>query len=289
MTQTLGLALALACALTTNFGFLCKQRGASAAPAVDCRRPLWSAKQLFASRLFTIGMLIATGAWVFHIAAMALAPLSMVQVVLASGVVLLAVMAERVLGVAVGLRQWLGLLLTAAGLMLLGISLPAAHGAQSHFSVGGILGFEGALLGVGALLIVGPRIGAGADHHGAMLAGAAGTMFGVSDVALKALTGVFGAHGVLGLVSPWLAIAVLGSIVGFYTSAKSLQDGEPVAVIAVTATATNVSGILGGLLVFGDPFPSSIVGVVTGVLAFVMVLIAAWLTPGPGRAPALAA
>ena len=84
MTQVLGILLALACALTTNVGFLFKHRGACAAPAVDIRHPLRSAKALFASKLFSIGMLIASAAWIFHVAAMAVAPLSLVQAVLAS-------------------------------------------------------------------------------------------------------------------------------------------------------------------------------------------------------------
>src|SRR5690349_10580633 len=107
------------CAIATNIGFLYKHRGACAAPAVDMRRPVWTARQLFGSRLFAIGMLIATGAWAFHVAAMAVAPLSVVQVVLAGGVVLLAVMAERIFGLKIGRKQWLGLGMTAIGLMLL--------------------------------------------------------------------------------------------------------------------------------------------------------------------------
>ena len=95
MTLLFGILLALACALATNVGFLYKHRGACAAPAVDIKRPLWSAKSLFASRLFALGMLIAAGAWIFHVAAMTVAPLSLVQAVLAGGVVLLAIMAER--------------------------------------------------------------------------------------------------------------------------------------------------------------------------------------------------
>ena len=142
MTPLFGILLALACALATNVGFLYKHRGACAAPAVDMRRPLWTARQLFGSRLFAIGMLIAAGAWGFHVAAMALAPLSLVQTVLAGGVVLLAVMAERILGVEIGRRQWIGLGLTALGLMLLGVTLPAAHGANSRFSLPGMIAFE---------------------------------------------------------------------------------------------------------------------------------------------------
>ena len=289
MAHTLGIACALACALTTNLGFLYKHRGACAAPTVDFRRPLWTARQLFRSKLFTIGMIVACVSWAFHIGAMAMVPLSVVQAVLAGGVVMLAIMAERAFGLKIGKRQWMGLGMTAAGLVLLGISLPAVHGAHSRFSVPGMVAFEGVLIVLGALLIMGPRIGAKAHHHGVMLGGAAGILFGVSDVALKALTGAVGAHGVLGLVSPWLALTIPASIVAFYASAKSLQDGDAVPVIAVTATAANVSGILGGLLVFGDPLPSSALGVMVEVLAFALVIVAAWLTPAPSRAVAVAA
>jgi len=289
MAHTLGIACALACALTTNLGFLYKHRGACAAPTVDFRRPFWSARQLFKSKLFTIGMIVACVSWAFHIGAMAMVPLSVVQAVLAGGVVMLAIMAERAFGLKIGKRQWMGLGMTAAGLVLLGISLPAVHGAHSRFSVPGMIAFEGVLIVLGALLIMGPRIGAKEHHHGVMLGGAAGILFGVSDVALKALTGAVGAHGVLGLVSPWLALTIPASIVAFYASAKSLQDGDAVPVIAVTATAANVSGILGGLLVFGDPLPSSALGVMVEVFAFVLVIVAAALTPAPSRAVAVAA
>src|ERR1700752_2766475 len=107
MTVILGILLALACALATNVGFLYKHRGACAAPAVDMRRPVWTARSLFRSKLFAIGMAIATGAWVFHVGALAMAPLSMVQAVLAGGMVLLAVMAERMFGIRIGRRQWI--------------------------------------------------------------------------------------------------------------------------------------------------------------------------------------
>src|SRR5246127_967475 len=109
MTSFFGITLALACALASNVGFLYKHRGAREAPPVDMRRPLQTAKALFSSKLFAVGMLIASGAWIFHVAAMAVAPLSLVQSVLAAGIVLLAVMAERTLGLKISRRQWLGL------------------------------------------------------------------------------------------------------------------------------------------------------------------------------------
>jgi hypothetical protein len=284
LTPLLGILLALACALATNIGFLYKHRGACSAAAVDMRHPLRSAGALFGSRLFAIGMLIATGAWAFHVAAMALAPMSMVQAVLAGGVVLLAVMAERLFGLQIGRRQWFGLALTALGLMLLGATLPPIHGAHSRFSVPGMIAFETFLIAAGTLLIMGPRIGAPREHHGFMLGAAAGILFGVSDVAIKAISGVVGAHGVPGLISPWMLVTVLASVAAFYASAKGLQDGEAIPVIAVTGTAANVAGIVGGIIVFGDPLSGNPLWLIVQCFAFVLVLIAAWMMPAPVRA-----
>jgi hypothetical protein len=289
MTPLFGILLALACALATNIGFLYKHRGACAAPAVDMRQPVKTARSLFASPLFALGMLIASGAWAFHVAAMALAPLSLVQTVLAGGVVLLAVMAERTLGLRLGRRQWVGISLTAAGLMLLGMTLPASHGAHSQFSLSGMIAFETGLIAAGTLLIMGPRVGAPVEHHGFMLGAAAGILFGVSDVSIKALSGLISAHGAVGLLTPWTLITVAASVAAFFSSAKGLQDGDAVPVIAVTSTAANVAGIVGGIIVFGDPLPGNPISLAVQCLAFVLVVVAAWLTPAPIRAASAAA
>jgi len=285
MSLNLGILLALACAVATQLGFLYKHRGANAAPAVDVRRPLRTVRSLFASKWFALGMAVATGAWIFHVAALAFAPLSVVQAVLSTGVVILAVLAERLFGFKVGPRQWLGVGMTAVGLVLLVVTLPAHAGAHSAFSVVGMISFEGAMVLLGALLVAGPSIGAPAHHHGVMLGAAAGVLFGVSDVAIKALTGLGGPAAIL--LSPWLGVAVLASIVAFYASARGMQDGEAVPVIASTSTAANVSCIIGGIVVFGDPMPSDTLGVVLQGLAFAMVVVAALVTPPPVRAAAV--
>jgi hypothetical protein len=275
VTLPLGILLALVCAVATNVGFLFKHRGACAAPPVDMRHPFRTARALYSSRLFAVGMLIACGAWIFHVAAMAVAPLSLVQAVLAGGVVLLAIMAERSFGLRISRRQWLGICLTAGGLILLGFTLPAVHGAHSRFSLPGMIAFEAALLLTGTLLIMGPRIGAPVRHHGFMLGAASGILFGVSDVSIKAISGMVGAHGVVGLLSPWAAVTVAASIAAFYSSAKGLQDGDAVPVIALTGTAANVTGIVGGIIVFGDPLSGHPLMLAAEFFAFALVLVAA--------------
>jgi hypothetical protein len=289
MTLDLGILLALACAFVANLGFFYKYRGANEVPKVQVLHPLRSARALYSSKWFALGMLTATASWGLHVAALALAPMSVIQVSLAAGVVFIAVMADRLFGFQVGRRQWLGLMLTAAGLVLLGLTLPAMHGAHSHFSDAAMISFEAGLFGLGGLLLMGPRMGGPVEHHGVMLGAAAGILFGVSDTAIKALTGITGAHGLLGLLlSPWLAVAVLASIVAFYASARALQDGEAVPVIAVTGTAANIAGIAGGIVVFGDPMAGSPLGVTLQAFAFVLVIVAAALMPAPVRAAGVA-
>jgi drug/metabolite transporter (DMT)-like permease len=282
VTLNIGILLALACAVATQLGFLYKHRGANAAPEVDIRHPLKTVRSLFASKWFAVGMGVALGAWLLHVAALAFAPLSVVQAVLSTGVVILAALADRLFGFEVGRRQWVGVAMTAIGLVLLVVTLPASTGAHSHYSLTGMLAFEGGMLAIGALLIYGPRAGAPEHHHGIMLGAAAGVLFGVSDVAIKALTGLDGPLAIL--TSPWLGFTILASVVAFYASARSLQDGEAVPVIAATSTAANVSCILGGILVFGDPMPSDALGIVVQAVAFTLVVVAALVTPPPLRA-----
>ena len=284
MTLFLGILLALFCALATNVGFLFKHRGACQAPAVDYCHPLRTGKALFTTRTFAFGFAIATGAWLFHVAAMAMAPLSVVQSVLAGGVVLLAIMAERSFGLQMTRRQWTGIVLTGIGLLLLGLSLPTVHGVHSRYSVPAMIGFEGMLLTIGIALMLGKQLGISQRHAGFMLGASSGVMFAASDVAIKAISGEVGAHGLLGMFSAPLAVAVFASVAAFFTSAKGLQDGDAVPVIAVTGTAANVGGIIGGIVVFGDPLSGHPLMLGAEVFAFVLVLVAAWLTPAPVRA-----
>jgi drug/metabolite transporter (DMT)-like permease len=284
MTVDLGILLALLCALATNLGFLYKHRGACAAPDVDWKHPIRSAIGLYSSKWFCFGMLVACGAWALHVAAMALAPLSLVQAVISGGLVFLTVLAERFFGFEVGRRQLVGVGLMAAGLVLLTVTLPHTAGAHSHYSHVAMISFESALLLVGTLLVLSPKLGAPHKHHGLFLGAASGILFGVSDVSIKALTGAVGQAGVLGVLSPWLGVTLMASVIAFYASARGLQTGDAVPVITLTSAGANISAIGGGILVFGDPMASDPVGIVLQSLAFILVIIAAAVMPAPVRA-----
>src|SRR5881275_2070331 len=137
LSVQIGLLFALATAVTSIVGFLLKYRGADESPAVTLRNPVKSSLALFRSRWYTIGILVATGSWGLHVAALSLAPISVVQSVIAGGLVLLNVVAERVFGLRVTRREWVGVGLTAAGLATLAATLDGvADSAHNTWATG---------------------------------------------------------------------------------------------------------------------------------------------------------
>src|SRR3712207_1763527 len=142
----LGLLLALATAFTSVVGFLYKHRGAVESPPVEPRRPVRTSLALFRSRWYTLGIVVATASWGFHVAALSLAPISLVQSVIAGGLVLLTVIADRVFGHEVTRREWIGVALIAIGLAFLAATLEGAgDGRHSDYSDATLAAYVGGL------------------------------------------------------------------------------------------------------------------------------------------------
>jgi multidrug transporter EmrE-like cation transporter len=278
-----GLCCAVLSAFGTNLAFLYKHRGAVAAPDVDMRHPLRSAADLFRSRWWTIGWLVAVAAFLAHVGALALLPLSTAQAVLSGGFVLLAVLAERFFGFQLGRRQWIGIILVAVSLALLGVTSKESGGDSSDYSLTALILFEGGGIALGLLLIFSHRIERVRGQRGVLLGAAAGLGFGISDVGIKALSDDL-ESGIGGLLSPWSAVIVIAAVGSFFASARSLQVGDGVAVIAVTSVAANMSSIVAGMVVFGDPLGDDFLVVAARLTAFMLVLVAAALMPAPVRA-----
>ena len=278
-----GLICALLSALGTNLAFLFKHRGAVAAPDVDMRHPLRSAVDLFRSRWWTIGWGVAAVAFALHVAALTLAPISIGQAVLAGGLVFLAVLAERFFGFELGRRQWIGIGLVAVSLALLTVTGGGGGQAHSGYSLAGMIIFEGIAVGVGLILVLSHLIERIPVQRGVLLGIAAGLGFGISDVAIKALSGDLDS-GPVGLLSPWSVVVVTAAVFSFYASARSLQIGDGVAVIAVTSVAANLSTILAGLAVFGDRLGNDTLAIGVRSAAFALILVGAALIPAPLRA-----
>jgi drug/metabolite transporter (DMT)-like permease len=279
-----GLALAVACAVATNAAFLFKHRGAVVAPPVRFRQPLRSATGLFRSRWFTVGWMVALGAWGLHVAALALAPLSIVQAVLSGGLVFLAVLAERYFGFHIGRRQLVGLLITAFGLAVIGLTSGNEAGGAPGYALAALIVMECAVLGLATgLAIASHRLGLSPAGQGMLLGAAAGALFGVSDIAIKYLTDAV-EGGLIELISPWTLAAMIASVIAFYASARGLQVGPGIEVIALTSVAANLTAIVGGILVFRDPIGTGPLEIIERMIAFCLVIVGAALMPAPMRA-----
>jgi drug/metabolite transporter (DMT)-like permease len=276
----LGLVLALACAIGASLSGLWKQKGAVQAKDVDIRRPIESAVALFRSKWFLIGWVAAVVAWLLHVGALALAPISLGQAVISGGIVSLGLIAERFFDFKLRRRQWVGLGLMGLAMVVLGAT---AHGESNHTSYGllAIAAFELGAVGFGVACVVICRLERLGQHQGVILGAAGGILFGICDVSIKAVTS--GSHGLL-WESPWALIGVLCAIAAFYATARSLQVGDGVGVIAATASMANLLGILGGIVIFGDPLGKDPVTVTGRLVAFFLAVVAVGLVPAPTRA-----
>lgn len=262
---------------------LCKHRGANQADDVCIKSPLRSAQALFRSRWWTIGFVVAALAWGLHVAAIAVAPLSLVQAVIAGGIVLLAFPAERYFGYKLGRREWTGLGLAAIGLAFLAVTVPATE-ANAGYSVGALIAFEAAAIVCGFAMLASGALGEGRHAgHGVLLGAASGLLIGVSNVAIKTVTEAMGGGGGMDfLLSPWALVAFVAGLGAFFALAKGMQLGDAIPVIATASVASNCAAILGGVIVFGDPIGSDLLEGVLRTAAFVAVIAAAALMPAPG-------
>jgi drug/metabolite transporter (DMT)-like permease len=284
-----GIALALVAALMTNLASLLKHRGCHQAAPIRIRQPLQSARALAGSRWFAAGWGLAAIAWLIHVAALSMAPISLVQAVLAGGAVMLAVMSQRLFGHPVERRQWLALFLGGGGLALLAVTLPQLRGSDSAFSAGAILGFEGGLALIASGLALGHRSERLAERRGVLLAALAGTLIAFAGIAIKGLFGV--GEVSIALIAPWIAIVVVCGILAQYTTVAALQGGQAIETIGIIGLVANASQIAGGVLVFGDPLSANPLGVALQATAFAMVCASALLLParsGAALRPALA-
>jgi multidrug transporter EmrE-like cation transporter len=277
-TVQIGLLFALATAVTSIVGFLMKHRGAVESPPVELSKPVSSSLTLFRSRWYTIGIIVATGSWGLHVAALALAPISLVQSVIAGGLVLLTVIADRVFGQDVSRREWMGVGLTAVGLAFLAATMEGT-GASRHSDYDAPT--LGLYIGLVAAVGIGAAFGARRGRAGGpALALSAGLLWGASDVSIKALSDHLD-QGAFGWIHPLALFILLASLVGLAVSARSLQVGDAVPVIAVTSACANLITIAAGPIVFGEPLPHDPLALAVRLLAFLLVITASALTPPP--------
>ncbi|HEY6961882.1 MAG TPA: hypothetical protein VI408_08360 [Gaiellaceae bacterium] len=264
MTIAFGLALSLASAFALNWGWIAQHGATNALPPLSLRRPVRSLRSLFGDRSWLVGFGVGILGWALYIAALALAPLSLVQAVSAGGIGILAGLAHR-RGEHV---RWWGVAAAVAGLALLAISLAGGAAAAHH----------PAPADVAVWLVAGAAAAAavGGFRSGAALGLAAGVLYGSGDVATKAAT-----FGGLWLVLVAVLLAAHGA--AFVVLQLGFQRGGALATAGVATLVTNALPIAAGLALFHEHLPGGALGALR-VLAFALVVVGATTLAREGEA-----
>jgi hypothetical protein len=254
VTTTGGLALALISSFALNWGWLVQHGAARDLPKVSVRQPIKSLRILFGDRTWLAGFVAGVGGWVLYVAALALAPLSLVQATSAGGVGMLAALAHR-RGDALARLDWSAVGLAIGGLVLIGISLIGGTTNATRASPSAValwLGVSGLL--AAATFWSRPGI-------------AAGTLYAAGDVATKGA--VFGG---------WWLVLVPVLLAAHSSAFVSLQVGfQGAGALETAGTAsllTNALPIAAGVVLFHEHLPGGVLGGVR-VAGFVLVVLAA--------------
>jgi hypothetical protein len=264
------LLLALASTTLINVAYLREHDAAAALPALSLRRPFHSAALLLRDRSWLYGFALESTGFALYVAALALAPLTLVQSVSAGGIGILAFASARVGRMRLGRHELAGVIVSMVGLLALAISLVGGSEEGSGGSTAEILLW---LAATGAAAVVALALGRlfGALAVAEGIAG--GLLFSIGDISVKVAT--------QGGARTLLAIGVIaGYTLGTALLQLGYQRGGALTVAGIATLLTNALPIAAGGFVLDEPMPSGIYGVLR-LFAFAAVTIGAILLAKP--------
>jgi hypothetical protein len=269
----IAIVLAAVSTTLTNVAYLREHDAAAALPCLSMRRPLQSVRLLLSDRSWLTGFAMESGGFASYAAALALAPLALVQSIGAGGIGVLAYVSSRLGGRRLNRRELIGVALSVLGLALLAVSLATSSGGGGRGSTVGILTWLGGTAALALLvLLFGRRSGGVAVAEGV----AGGLFFSIGDLSTK-LTTQGGTH------FAFIVTLVIGYVLGTSLLQLGYQRGAALTVAGLATLFTNALPIAAGTIVLHEPVPSGALGVVR-VLAYVAVTAGAILlaAPDPG-------
>ena len=224
------------------------------------RRPRW-----------LLGTGLAFAGWPFHLAALLLAPLTVVQPALASGLLLLLVLGDRVLDERVGPREISGVIAIVVGVA--GMALAAPGHVSSHAGAERI----GPALGIIGLVALSPYLLRG---HGAAksiaVPLAAGCAFAFTGIASKLIADFLHDGSWLPMAGWFVGIGAMAAV-GLLSEMSALQSRPatqvaPIVFVVQITLPVVLAPVLGGESWSGTPLHGGV------LLAFLAaVAVGAWI------------
>jgi len=243
-----------------NWAYTLEHAAASRLPPLSPRRPFRSVKLLLGNRRWLVGFGVEGVGWLMFLAALVLAPLSLVQAVSASGIAILALLGAHGHPGRLARRERLAVALALIGLVLLAVSIagtrPTSHAPNGLAAVVWLAAVAG--LAAGLVLARVPLARAVA------LGLAAGLFFSDGDVSAKLVT----------LRGLWLlAFVPLFASYGAGTTVLQMafQHGSALTSAGLATLVTNALPIAAGFVLFGEVLPRGLLGAAQ-VVAFAAIV-----------------
>ena len=274
MQISIGLALALVSAIAVNWAYAREHDAAAAMPPFSVRHPRRFVSLLLADRKWVTGFATESAGWLIYVAALRLAPLSLVQAVCASGIAVLAIVMAKGHPSRLARHEQLAVAVAFAGLVLLALSLVDTQ-QEDTAPDWKLLAIWLGCLAAGAVVLARPKI---RIARGPALGLAAGLLFAGGDISAKLV--VYGGG--------WLVAIV--TLIVFYALGTSVlqgafQHGNALTGAGLATLATNAVPIAAGFVVFNEQLPHGVKGALQ-LAAFSSLVVSAVLlarAPGSGR------
>lgn len=285
MTAGPGLGIAVAAVATTsyNVGLILEKRALRRLPPIDARRAVALLRTVLLDPAWMIGFALMSCGLGFQVVALTLAPVSVVQPVIGSGVVILVVLSAVVLRERLGRLELGCVLAVVVAISAIALSATGAAGHVGHQASGLLITAVAVPTCLVALAIASTSLRTAAHgKHRAPAIGVAyglssGLLYGVATLALKALSGDIFHHSarvtdvVLAvLTSPYPYLTVVCSAVALLIFQTGLQRCR----VSIVGPVSNITGsvffLIAGTWLFGERLPTNPLGLALrlgGILA----------------------
>jgi drug/metabolite transporter (DMT)-like permease len=278
-----GIPLALLATTAYNVGLILEKRALGQMPALDIRRLPQVILSLLTSRAWLAGFALMLTGLACQTIVLTFEPVSVVQPVLASGVVLVLVLSRLVLRERLrGAETWCVVAIVGC-VILLALSATSAE-ASRDASAGSMVAVMVPSVLVGLLVAAGSLR---ARDRGATVTGVwaglgTGLLYGVAALTIKALSGILVRHqpaaGIaISVVSSPYLYALAGCLaVAMLLFQVALQAGRASIVVPVSGITGSVYFIITGTWLFHEHLPASPVRLglrLTGIVLAALVLI----------------
>ena len=245
-----GLLLSFLAAIAINWSYSTQHDAVAAMPELSLRRPVDAIHSLLRSRAWLVAFGVESAGWLLYLAALRLAPLSLVQGVGASGIAALAVFSANGHPSRLPRREQAAVVAGVVGLLLLALSLVNTTQVDRKPSPVEVAVWLGALVAA-SLALTGARV---RIARAPALGLAAGLAFAAGDILSK--LGIFGGIWLVAFV-PLLVVYAFGTGV----LQQAFQAGGALSTAGLATLATNAVPIASGFVLFGERVPGGARGI----------------------------